>query len=489
MKKRSAFEAWLDRQEKRSARRMEKAISATHLRRVRDVFGQQAVPARGSVLASPVMASWDPEPDYFFHWLRDSALVMDAVITLGRHAASAAERRRWNGHFDDFVRFSLGLSAIDGADFTGRNGCRETTAPAYLQFLRSDNDLRRLRGEALLAEPRFNPDGTPDFLKWARPQYDGPALRALACLRYDTLCREQGRTPPRELALLLKQDLDFTARHADEECIGPWEEENEFDHHYYTALAQLGALHHGRRWAERNGTPEAPLYRQAEEKLRTALDSHWSAEHGVYTAIRGKQALRPGDIIDSCTILAPLDAALPDGRHSVTDPRTQATLATLETLFAREFPVNAALPAGCAPALGRSRGDRYFGGGAWYPATLGAATFYYRLAAAVIKGGACVPAVPENTVFRDNVPGRTPGEQARALLRRGDSFMKTVRLHTPADGSLSEQFDRATGVQTSARHLTWSYAAFIAAAYERKEAAAALRPRRCAARGFRNPAS
>ena len=39
-------------------------------------------------------------------------------------------------------------------------------------------------GDALLGEPRFNPDGTIDILQWARPQYDGPALRALACLRY-----------------------------------------------------------------------------------------------------------------------------------------------------------------------------------------------------------------------------------------------------------------------------------------------------------------
>ncbi len=39
--------------------------------------------------------------------------------------------------------------------------------------------------------------------------------------------------------------------------------------------------------------------------------------------------------------------------------------------------------------------------------------------------------------------------------------MTTVRDLTPADGALSEQVDRASGRQTSARHLTWSYAAFV----------------------------
>lgn len=47
--------------------------------------------------------------------------------------------------------------------------------------------------------------------------------------------------------------------------------------------------------------------------------------------------------------------------------------------------------------------------------------------------------------------------------------MATVRDLTPADGALSEQVDRETGQQTSARHLTWSYAAFISAAHERSK--------------------
>jgi glucoamylase len=41
---------------------------------------------------------------------------------------------------------------------------------------------------------------------------------------------------------------------------------------------------------------------------------------------------------------------------------------------------------------------------------------------------------------------------------------------TPDDGALSEQVDRVTGRQTSARHLTWSYAAFVNAACLRRRA-------------------
>src|SRR3546814_14580082 len=76
------------------------------------------------------------------------------------------------------------------------------------------------------------------------------------------------------------------------------------------------------------------------------------------------------DLVDAAQLLAVLDADLPGGSHSAEDPRVQATQAAIEALFAREFPINRALPSGQGPALGRSRGARYLGGGAWSPTTL-----------------------------------------------------------------------------------------------------------------------
>jgi glucoamylase len=73
---------WMDRQYGLSAAAMLQSISAVHLVKERPGFGQTIRPARGSVLASPVIAAYDPDPDYFFHWLRDSAVVIDAVRTL-----------------------------------------------------------------------------------------------------------------------------------------------------------------------------------------------------------------------------------------------------------------------------------------------------------------------------------------------------------------------------------------------------------------------
>jgi len=404
---------------------MERAISATQMTRTRDNFAQINVPARGSVLASPAIADWNPEPDYFFHWVRDSAIVMSVVADLMADAADARERARWARYFEEFVTFSLRLTELEGESAVASlNG--ERIRPEVRKYLRDEAELRALSGETVLGEPRFNADGTVDIFRWARPQFDGPALRALACLHFIAA----GGNESGELATLLQRDLDFTARHAGERCIGPWEEGDENAHHYHVGVVQLGALMHGR------GRIDESTRAAAEARLRKLLELHWSAQHGVYVAILPPRSDARDDLIDTASLLAVLDADLADGAHSIADARIWATLDALDELFVKIFPINAGR---AAPALGRSRGDRYFGGGAWYPTTLAAASLCYRCAS------------------------RDPAAHAQ-MLARGDEYMRTVRDLTPPDGSLSEQVDRTTGVPVSARDLTWSYAAFIAAA-------------------------
>jgi glucoamylase len=430
------LDAWITRQTVYSMSAMEQAISATHLRRRRDIIGQVLNPIAGSVLASPVIADWNPEPDYFFHWLRDSAIVMRTVAELFEDASSSSERQRWGQYFDDFVRFSLLLARLDGASSAP---APVPASPASSQFLRPEAEIRSLVGDALLGEPRFNPDGTIDIFHWSRPQYDGPALRALACLRYLVA----GGIRSDQIAELLRLDLDFTARHAGHPCVGPWEEPDQPGLHYYVELVQLGALVHGRAWS--HGAESR--WRAAEQTLRDRLEQHWSDRHHVFAALIPEAADSPDDLLDASTLLAVWDADLPDGPHSVFDARVHDTQAAIESLFARELPINR--HRSCAPALGRSRRDRYFGGGAWYPTTLAAAGLCYRRAL-----------------------GSLPDRPTQ--FERGDGFMTTLRELIPADGALSEQVDRTTGVQRSARHLTWSYAAFISTARLRARVVAEL---------------
>jgi glucoamylase len=359
--------------------------------------------------------------------VRDSAIVMRGVAELMEDAAVDAERVRWRRHFEDFVGFSLRLSQLDGACAADY---RPTTRRGFRKFLRPRSEIAVLSGERVLAEPRFNPDGSIDIFRWSRPQYDGPALRALACLRY----LAAGGPPSENLARLLRLDLSFTLRHAGVACIGPWEEPMQNAVHYYVALTQLGALVHGRAWA---GEAKAE-WDAAERLLRAALDQHWSESRRIYLA-RQPGAETAGDMLDAQVLLAVWDADLPDGPHSIADARVQQSQTTIEEFFAREFSTNRGRE---APLLGRYGGDRYFGGGAWLPTTLAAAGLQYRRA-------------------------QRAGRDRNAEIARGDAMMGAVRSVTPPDGALSEQVDRVTGKQTSARDLTWSHAAFVAAARAR----------------------
>nr|CCD31971.1 Glucan 1,4-alpha-glucosidase [Methylocystis sp. SC2] len=178
-------------------------------------------PTRGSVLASTEMASYDPDPDYFFHWLRDSALVMDALRVLIASRTLGVEAL---GYFVDFVQFSMALCRLDGRVLLRREDFRRAIAQSFRIFARSDAELKEIVGDRALGEARFNPDGTLDVIKWSRPQHDGPALRALTLLRFwglDALHNGSCHAPAKTL---LQQDLDFTLRHWQEPSFDLWEE-------------------------------------------------------------------------------------------------------------------------------------------------------------------------------------------------------------------------------------------------------------------------
>jgi glucoamylase len=271
---------------------------------------------------------------------------------------------------------------------------------------------------------------------------------------------------------LVASDLAFTLARAHEPSFDIWEEE--CGRHYYTQLVQAEALAQGAEWLREIGQGErARACAAAADEIAYRLDALWNGAAGFY---RSRADVAGGDLdkaLDIAVILAVLHAARASGAHSVLDPRAQATLTVLEDLFEAEYAINRNHPAGRGPAMGRYANDVYYSGGAYFFATLAAAEFYFRLAAALLSG-AEMPATDASRRFRLRLvaaEGETEsGPLAAAAIERGDAIMRTVRAFTPAGGDLSEQFDRATGAQTSAKHLAWSYAAFITAAASRARA-------------------
>jgi glucoamylase len=362
--------------------------------------------------------------------------VIDAVRLLHEAGQMGKEALK---HFEEFVSFSLDLDSLDGRHLVSSPAWRERVTPDFEKYVRPNEELAHVRGAAVSADTRVNPDGSIDISKWARPQHDGPPLRALSVLKW---MRRHDVT--QDAALLLHRDLDFTAKHWRESSFDIWEEES--GHHYYTLNVSAAALNEG---AERLGS--AAFRAEAQEIYRT-LDGFWREEAGYYSSRILPAGAKSTKELDIAVILSAVHTAGEGAgeAHTVRDPRMQATLERLEALFGAEYPINHELPKDRAPAMGRYKGDVYYSGGAYYFSTLGAAEFCF-LAAAT------------------HAPGC---DERRKWIEHGDGFLATIRAFTPASGDLAEQFDQRTGEQTSAKHLAWSYAAFISCVTARRAVAA-----------------
>jgi glucoamylase len=434
-----SLDPWIDRQYRHAVAAMLPSISPASVKQ-RPGFGQTVVPQKGAIVASPVLAAYDPDPDYFFHWYRDSAVVIDAIrLLLADGSLGSAKAREY---FRDFVQFSLSLQGLDGRLLAASPAWRTRVADEYAKFVRTDADLASIHGEVVYAEARVNPDCTLDISNWARPQHDGPPLRALAVLRWVRAAAVDSDLDA-AVSALLRIDLAFTRKRWRAASFDIWEEEKGL--HYYTLRVAAAALEQGAGWLdERGDAQEAQLCRADAATILQTLDGYWLPERGYYRSRVLESGARSAKELDIAVIFAALHGAADGKTHSVHDARMHATLARLEALFDAEYPLNRDRSSARGPAMGRYAGDVYYSGGAYYFSTLAAAEFCFRAAV-----------------------GR---EDSGGLLKRGDAFLETVRAFTPPSGDMSEQFDQKTGVQTSARHLAWSYAAFISCVTARREA-------------------
>ncbi len=434
---------WLAREYDYAAAAMLVSVSPVGIVKSRPGFGQTIRPKRGSIVASPVLAAYDPDPDYFFHWFRDSAVVMDAIRLLFEAGGIGAAALT---HVKDFTRFTLSLAGLDGRTLVASPAWRKGIAADFVQYTRIDSDLAEAYGPAVAAETRVNPNGMLDISKWNRPQHDGAPLRALTLMRWWRSARAERAfaEAAEDIAKLIRADLAFTFSSWTQPSYDIWEEE--LGQHYYTLCVTGAALHEGSVWLEgQGGAFEVRSYRETAQSIRRTLEGFWSEADGYYRSrvlASGERSAKERDI---AVILAAIHTAEDRADDLVHDPRMHATLARLEALFDGAYLINRDRTPGRGVAMGRYAGDTYYSGGAYFFSTLGAAEFCYRAAAGA--------------------------SDASRWIERGDGFLTTVQAFTPLSGELSEQFDQRTGAQTSAKHLAWSYAALLSCATARRAVA------------------
>ncbi len=272
-------------------RMMLKSISPVDIIKARPHFGQVIVPKPGSVVASPVLAAYDPDPDYFFHWYRDSAVVMDALRLL-RSDLPQAETL-----FHDHVRFSLDLASLDG-----RRVCRPIGAPQRSQRFRS-LPAQGSRCGAWHGHSRRDARQSRWHLgcqRLAKAPERRPASRALMLLRWGGGGRCRDLAP---VCLILRLCRAMRAGSS----FDIWEEE--FGLHAYTLRVSAAALEQGAAWLDARGhKADAGRCRTEAAVIESVLDDFWMEEQS-HIRSRRVEGGAPGEAVwtaPSPSSLAPI---------------------------------------------------------------------------------------------------------------------------------------------------------------------------------------
>ncbi len=446
---------------------------------------------RGAVAASPSKT----HPDYYYHWVRDAALVMDEFVTLLEGLRDRSDRNQIKGILASYVTFSRG------------------------------NQLTtNLSGG--LGEPKFGMDGIPYPYEWARPQNDGPALRAIVMTRFAWSLLGEGRNLNHTWVrqnlydgklpsfTLLKNDLEYVSHHWSDASFDLWEEV--YGYHFYTRMVQRRALLDGAILADHLGDGgAAEWYRRQAALLQQDIEKHWDAKAGLIVPTllsnNGLTATQLGELgsglvagkeknLDVAVILAILHAGRGDGFFEVYDDRVLSSALKIEEGFISEYDLNKENKSerkepSLGTAIGRYPEDIYDGysssrdpahptlGNPWILATAAFAELYYKLEKAYLDAGVIrinstnigfftalmgprFPLKPNYTYYKGDSGFTSITKQ---LAVKGDGFLQRIQAHTPADGRLSEQYNRLTGFMQGAFDLSWSHGSLITAVRARSK--------------------
>ncbi|KAK9364625.1 Six-hairpin glycosidase-like protein [Lipomyces kononenkoae] len=476
----SDFESWLSVQSSRSFEGILANIGPDGV----NVAGQNVQP--GVVVASP---SHD-HPNYFYHWVRDGAITMLALVDEYARAGNVSVKTLIDDYVDN-VRITQWTPNPSGQ--IGRGG---------------------------LGEPKFEVDGRAFVGTWGRPQRDGPALRAITLISYARALQDRDGASIdslRYLYDLIKPDLEYVSKFWASPGFDLWEELEGL--HFFTAMVQYRALLLGKDISsEFNDDGAARWYHTQSNGLKRFLLSFWDEERGYLV----ETLASPRSGLDTAILLGSIHG----GSESVFPIYSDSIIATLQALVAdmrARYPINEqdsldsdSLP--MAVGIGRYPEDVYAGGDTdnsddlgnpWFLCTATVAHILYGLVEhlALSNSGLTISNLtadfylpflsptpdikPDYCDFSATamwsrsapilrfMPRSKEAEQViSSIFNYADGFLRILRKHADEQGNMSEQFDRNTGFMRGARQLTWSFQSVLGAIEMRDRAIAAIEKRR-----------
>ncbi|KAG8883268.1 hypothetical protein FRB97_006963 [Tulasnella sp. 331] len=400
--------------------------------------------ASGVVIASPSTVN----PNYLYTWIRDSSLVYKLLI-------------------DQFTQ--------------GQDSTLQASITAWVSSMKTIQQVTNPSGTVStggLGEPKFNIDQSAFTGSWGRPQRDSPALRSISLLTYANWLESNGgsSTVTGTIWPMVILDLDYVAANWNATGFDLWEEVNGSS--FWTIAVQHKALRLGATFAPTIGdATRHSTYTTQAAGLLCFLQSFWSPTGAYMVANINQNNGRSG--LDANTILASIATFDPSATCSDVasfQPCSDKALANhyaVVNSFRSLYTVNSGIASTAAVAIGRYPEDVYFNGNPWYLATFAAAEQLYDALYTWNKVGSIGITSISLPFFKQFLSTAAVGTFAKTTTQyttivagvqtMADGFLLIDAKYTPTAGGLAEQFDKATGVPTSAADLTWSYAASLTA--------------------------
>ena len=155
---------------------------------------------KGIIIASPSI-----DPDYNFHWIRDSALVMRVIVDSYKQNPSA-----------EYFQY-------------------------IMNYINLESNIQQLHTLSGLGEPKINKDCTPYNKPWGRPQNDGPALRGIVLWSIVELFTDSYDYIIKKMIIpMIVCDLHYIISNYCKPSFDLWEEQKGW--HFYTRMVQLKFL-------------------------------------------------------------------------------------------------------------------------------------------------------------------------------------------------------------------------------------------------------
>jgi len=344
----------------------------------------------GCIIASPSKN----DPDYFYHWARDSALTCSTILKiLNWSYLDPNHKLRFEKVLHNYILFEK-------------------------HFIKCNYNL---------GEPKYHVDGRLFTEPWGRPQNDGPALKILLSVNLykyfysNKMLLEKLYNKDISKPSIIKSNLEYLCNNYNQPSFDLWEEVLGF--HFYTSYNQYLALLKGSKLAlELEDIHAYKYYLEIAEKIKNEILTKFFINNKFYSNL--DKDFNPIREYDSANILLLTQNNREDIEELLTNNLLISNIDNGIIKYKEYYLLNKDLE---TPWIGRYFNDTYYEGKPWILLTASLGQFY--------------------KLFNDDLKNHNKIIEIKNKLKNYWIIFK----------NFAEQVDTNDLKPISADHLTWSY--------------------------------